>query len=73
MTAPYASATVRDQFLLALDAGNGPLSIELALALTGCGNPLPGMTCIELGLPSGSTYGSAAARVLQLYSSAAPL
>jgi hypothetical protein len=68
MTAPYASAAIRDQFLTALDAGDRALSAQLALNLTSCSNPLPGMTCEELGLPLGSTYGSAARHVLKLYS-----
>ena len=62
--ASYAPATVRDQFLDALDAGDVALSMRLAVNLTGCMNPLPGTTCGELGLPPGSTYGSAARRVL---------
>ena len=64
----YASAAVRDQFLDALDARDRALSTRLALNLTGCMNPLPIMTCGELGLPPGSTYGFAARRVLELYS-----
>ena len=68
MTAPYASPTVRDQFLGALDEDDLVLTTELALNLTNCINRLPGMTCDQLGLPIGSTYGSAARRVLLLYS-----
>jgi hypothetical protein len=68
MTAPYASPAMRDRFLDALDAGDRTLSAELARNLTGCVNPLPGMTCDQLGLPIGSTYASAARRVLLLYS-----
>lgn len=64
----YASAAMRDQFLDALDARDRVLSTRLALNLTGCMNPLPSMTCGDLGLPAGSTYGSAARRVLLLYS-----
>ena len=64
----YASAAMRDQFLEALDARDRVLSTRLALNLTRCMNPLPGMTCGELGLPPGSTYGSAARRVLLLHS-----
>lgn len=67
MTAPYASAALRDRFLGALDADDRALSTELALGMTSCTNPLPGMTCDLLGLPIGSTYGSAAQRVLLLY------
>ena len=68
MSAPYASAAIRDQFLTALDAGDRARSTELALNMTSCTNPLPGMTCEALGLPMGSTYGSAARHVLMLYS-----
>ena len=67
MIAPYAPAKVRDQFLGALDANDRALSTRLARNLTDCSNPLPGMTCDQLGLPIGSTYGSAARRVLLLY------
>jgi hypothetical protein len=68
MTTPYAPAAIRDRFLSALDSGDRALSTELAANLTGCSNPLPGMTCRELGLPAGSTYGTAARHVLLLYS-----
>jgi len=68
MTAPYASPAIRDEFLAALDADDRTLSTRLAANLTGCINPLPSTTCNMLGLPTGSTYGSAASRVLQLYS-----
>jgi hypothetical protein len=60
----YAPAKFRDQFLAALDAHDHALSSQLANNLTDCGNPLPGMTCQELGLPAGSTYGCAARRIL---------
>jgi len=68
MTAAYASAAIRDEFLAALDADDRERSTQLAMNLTGCVNPLPGMTCNLLGLPIGSTYASAASRVLLLYS-----
>ena len=68
MTACYASPTIRDQFLVALDADDRTLCMKLALNLTDCVNPLPGTTCDELGLLIGSTYASAARRVLLLYS-----
>ncbi|HXU66693.1 MAG TPA: hypothetical protein VN707_04990 [Casimicrobiaceae bacterium] len=68
MNAPYASAALRDRFLGAIDADDRALSTDLALGLTTCMNPLPGMTCAQLGLPMGSTYGSAARRVLLMYS-----
>jgi hypothetical protein len=68
MTAPYASPGIRDEFLTALDMNDRKLSVQLALNLTGCTNPLPSTTCELLGLPIGSTYGSAASRVLLLNS-----
>ena len=71
MTAPdviYAPAAVRDKFLDALDANDASASTRLARNLTGCMNPLPGVTCSALGLPPGSTYGSAARRLLELHS-----
>ena len=66
MIASYASPKLRDQFLNALDADDRALLAQLAVGLTGCMNALPGMTCDQLGLPSGSTYGSAARHVLLL-------
>ena len=66
----YASPELRDRFLHALDADNRSLSVELARNLTSCANPLPGLTCGELGLPIGSTYASAASRILSLYTAA---
>ena len=60
----YAPAAVRDRFLASLDAGDWNTSIDIAVNLTGCGNPLPTSTCSELGLPTGSTYGAAAKCVL---------
>jgi hypothetical protein len=68
MTFPYASPAMRDAFLTALDADDSALAARLALNLTECTNPLPGMTCNHLALPLGSTYGSAARCVLALYS-----
>ncbi len=64
MIASYASPKLRDQFLAALDADDRALVTQLAVNLTGCMNPLPGMTCDQLGLPIGSTYGSAARHLL---------
>jgi hypothetical protein len=68
MTATYASPSVRDSFLNSLESTDHSTSVQLARALLGCGNPLPGITCTELGLPSNSTYDCAARRVLALYS-----
>ena len=68
MSTSYASPAIRDQFLGALDADDRALSMQLARNLTSCSNPLPGGTCDQLGLPMGSTYGSAAQWVLQQYS-----
>ena len=67
MTPMYVPALVRDRFLATLDMGDRPASIELATHLVGCAIALPGITCDELNLPRGSTYGAAAARVLLLY------
>ena len=66
MIAAYALPKVRDQFLAALDANDPALLAHLAVGLTACMNALPGMTCDQLGLPIGSTYGSAARQVLSL-------
>lgn len=61
----YASGAMRDAFLLALD-GDDPLrSRSIARELATCGNPLPGLTCDQLDLPHGSTYGTAARRLLE--------
>ena len=60
----YASPALRDRFLGALDAGDAALAYRLAGDLSGCGNPLPGMTCLALQLPPGSTYGRAARQLL---------
>ena len=66
MSAPYASPAIRDEFLNALEVNDRALLTRLALNLTDCSNPLPGMTCNQLDLPIGSTYGCAARRVLLL-------
>ena len=63
----YAPADVRDQFLNSLDTTDHALSVRLALNLTSCMNPLPGMTREELGLPVGSTYGASARQILTRY------
>ena len=68
MNTCYAPPAIRDEFLVALDLDDRALSTRLALNLTDCANPLPGMTCNQLDLPIGSTYGCAARRVLLLYS-----
>lgn len=62
----YAPAELRDRFLNALDAQDQALCSRLACDLTSSSNPLPGMACEQLGLPIGSTYGSAARRILGL-------
>lgn len=64
----YAPGAVRDRFLDAIAAHDRAASALLAANLTGCMNPLPGMTCAELGLPVGSTYGVAARHILALHS-----
>lgn len=60
----YAPTALRDRFLGALDAKDVSLCRRLAADLKNCKNPLPGMACAQLGLPSGSTYGSAARTIL---------
>jgi hypothetical protein len=63
---PYAPPQLRDRFLACIESGDWQSSVALATDLLGCTNPLPGLTCTELQLPVGSTYGAAAERVLQL-------
>jgi hypothetical protein len=64
MSTLYAPAAVRDRFLASLDSGDWKVSASRAVNLTACGNPLPGATCTQLGLPMGSTYAAAARHVL---------
>jgi len=64
----YANAALRDRFLQSLEEPDRRLCVQLAQSLVGCGNPLPGLTCAEFGLPAHSTYDCAARRVLSLYS-----
>jgi hypothetical protein len=61
----YAPAELRDRFLNAVDAQDDALCNRLAVDLKNCMNPLPGLTCQQLGLPAGSTYGSAARHILR--------
>ena len=61
----YATPATRDQFLRALDGEDRQLPVRLAPGLASCANPLPGLTCELLGLPFGSSYGTAARRVLE--------
>jgi hypothetical protein len=60
----YAPTELRDRFLNALDDNDRALCTQLAADLKTCMNPLPGVACEQLGLPIGSTYGSAARQVL---------
>lgn len=60
----YARPAARDAFLNALDSDDRDELTRLARDLVRCGNPLPGMTCDELGLPVGATYGAAARHIL---------
>jgi hypothetical protein len=71
MTPGYASPSMRDEFLRALDDSDHSRSVVLAKDLTQCAHPLPGLTCQQLDLPPGSTYATAAERVLELYSAPA--
>jgi hypothetical protein len=66
MRVTSAAPAIRDAFLVALDADDLVRATDVALHLTGCTDPLPGMTCSKLELPAGSTYACAARRVLQL-------
>jgi hypothetical protein len=61
----YARSSDRDRFLDALDGQDAELTARLAVQLTGCSNPLPSVTCVALGLPVGSSYGSAARQVVR--------
>jgi hypothetical protein len=61
----YAPSSERDRFLRALDGEDPAVTVTLARHLTGCGNPLPSSTCLSLGLPVGSSYGSAARHVIR--------
>jgi hypothetical protein len=61
----YAPSELRDRFLNAVDAQDDALCDRLALDLRTCMNPLPGLTCQQLGLPIGSTYGLAARHILE--------
>lgn len=56
---------VRDQFLASLDEPNTLNAATMAKHLTTSRNPLPGMTCQQLGLPVGSSYAAAAKLVLE--------
>jgi hypothetical protein len=66
MDTVYASPDQRDRFLNALDAQDIALCRTLAADLMNCSNALPGMTCEQLGLAPGSTYGCAARTVLAM-------
>ena len=55
-----ASPALRDRFLKALEADDYALLRELAVELRGCIDMLPRSACMMLGLPRGSTYGTAA-------------
>ena len=65
MRSSSAAPAMRDAFLVALDADDMARATHVAFHLTGCTDPLPGMTCMKLDLPAGSTYGCAARRVLE--------
>ena len=63
VTWTQASPALRARFLHALDRRAEAASNASARDLTGCGNCLPGETCLLLGLAPGSTYGDAAALI----------
>jgi hypothetical protein len=60
----FTPPALRDRFLAALEEPNDASAVGLALHMTTSRNPLPGATCLQLGLPPGSSYGSAARQVL---------
>lgn len=60
----HASPAYRDGFLSALDRQDAVTLARLAQEMTSCGNPLPSVTCAQLGIPVGSTYGFAARRIV---------
>jgi hypothetical protein len=62
----YTSPALRDRFIQSIDLGDWTRSGEFARDLLGSINPLPGLTCDQLALPRGSTYGAAAERVRAL-------
>jgi hypothetical protein len=61
----FTPPAVRDKFLASLDEASTLNAATLALNLTTSRNPLPGMTCQQLGLPLGSSYAAAAKLVLE--------
>lgn len=63
-TLDYAIGHVRDLFLASLEDDDRGKAIAIARHLVACGNPLPSVTCVALGLPAGSTYGAGARAVL---------
>ena len=61
----FTPPDVRDRFLASLDESSMLHAATLAMHLTTSRNPLPGMTCQQLGLPVGSSYAAAAKLVLE--------
>jgi hypothetical protein len=72
MTRQQASPALRDRFLVALDQSDTAVVLEIARDLLRCTNSLPTMTCIQLGLTPGSTYGDAAEALTRLPPAAHP-
>jgi hypothetical protein len=60
----YATGSLRDSFITSLDESDAVRTIAIARHLVMCGNPLPSVTCVALGLPPGSSYGAGARAVL---------
>lgn len=60
----YAHGSLRDSFIASLDGDDSVKALALARHLVSCGNPLPSVTCVALGLPPGSSYGAGAQAVL---------
>jgi hypothetical protein len=61
----YAPPALRDRFLASLESDDQEQARVLAPCLLRCANLLPSVTCVQLGLPGGSTYASAAQSVLE--------
>jgi predicted transcriptional regulator len=64
------NGSLRDDFLVALEAGDGAASVRLAGFLMESTNLLPSTVCAQLGLPPGSAYAAAARSVLAKYATA---
>jgi hypothetical protein len=59
-----ASPALRKRFLKAFEADDFAMLRTLCEELRGCTDMLPAHVCITLGLPRGSTYGTAAKTIV---------